>query len=391
MTDSHRLDIVCMATRRLDNPLPTNVQHLMRRLATRHQVLYVEPPVDPVFLARQPRETLRLCRRSASGTPRIVTPLILPWEQRFERLEAWNRHLILRQVRRAMRQLGITRPILWLFSPLHAWVLGRLKEGQVCYHITDDYSAMPWVTSEALRREVREAEARILNAADCVFVTSSHLARKRVLSGPHIHIIPNVADVDHFAAAREPKTPIPEDIAVIRRPIAGFIGAVDNYKLDLDLLRACALATPEISYVLIGPIGWSDPGTRVDSLALPNVHLLGQRSFESLPGYLKAIDVGLIPYRRTAYTESCSPLKLYEYLAAGKAVVSTDLPGVQEAGELVTVASDAGEFSQAIRGHLGDSAELAEHRGTFAAQHSWSRRIAEIETILATSIQDRDR
>ncbi|MFQ5962379.1 MAG: glycosyltransferase [Candidatus Methylomirabilales bacterium] len=384
MPDS--MEIVCMATRRLDDPLPTNVQHLMRRLADRHRVLYVEPPADPIFWARRPR---RLAHRAPpAGGPQTLVPLIFPWEHRFAALKSWNRRLVVAQVHRRMKRLRLARPLLWLFSPLQAWVLDHLSAARVCYHITDDYPTMAWVTSEALRQEVMEADAQILRAADCVFITSSHLAQKHGLSGPRVHVVPNVADVEHFAAARDPETPVAADIAGIRRPIAGFVGAVDSYKVDLDLLQACALATPEISYVLIGPVGWSDPRTRVDSLNLPNVHFLGRRPFESLPGYLKGFDVGLIPYRRTAYTESCSPLKVYEYLAAGKAVVSTDLPGVREAGELVTVADSPTEFAAAIRRHLNDGPDSAEQRAAFAAKHSWSSRVAEIEAILTGSIHD---
>lgn len=382
------LDIVCMATRRIDNPLPTNVQHLMRRLAMRHRVLYVEPPVDFLALVRHPLRNPYVRKISATGQSHIIIPLILPWAHRVPRLETVNQRLVVAQVRRRMKQLGFSRPILWLFSPLQAWVVGRLGAARVCYHITDDYAAMPWAGSQRIRQQLEEASACLLQTADDIFVTSPHLAQKLGLSGSRVHVVPNVVDVDHFMAARDPDTVIPADIAKIRRPIAGFIGAVDNYKVDVEMLRACALATPEVSYVLIGPVGWSDPGTTLAPLSLPNVHVLGLRSYETLPRYLKAFDVGLIPYRKTDYTESCSPLKLYEYLAAGKPVVSTDLPGVRAAAGFVTLAENAGDFAAAVCHHVHDDPRLADRRAEFAAKHSWPQRVSEIEAILTNSDMD---
>ncbi|TAL10714.1 MAG: glycosyltransferase family 1 protein [Nitrospirae bacterium] len=382
------LDIVCMATRRLNNPLPTNVQHLMRRLAMRHRVLYVEPPVDFVFLARHPLHNPYLRAGSETGMPQVLVPFILPWAHRIPYLEGVNQRLVVAQVRRRMKQLGFSRPILWFFSPLQAWILAYLGAARVCFHITDDYAAMPGVNSQGIRHQLEEASAHLLQTADYIFVTSPHLAKKLGLAGSRVHVVPNVADVDHFAAARDPDTVIPADIAKIRRPIAGFIGAVDNYKIDFEMLGACALATPDVSYVLIGPVGWGDPGTTLDSLDLPNVHVLGLRSYETMPRYLKAFDVGLIPYRKTAYTESCSPLKLYEYLAAGKPVVSTDLPGVRAAAGFVTRAERAADFAAAIRHHVHDDPRLADQRAAFAAKHSWPQRVSEIEAILTNSDMD---
>ena len=376
-----------MATRPFESPLPTNVQHLMARLAARHRVLYVEPAIDPLFLARHPER--RVPRPSDPERPDVLTPLVLPWAHRLRGLDDVNRMLLVRQVRRRMRARGLRRPVLWLFSPLDAWLVGRLGETCLCYHITDDYGAAPWLGGPTVRPRVLDGEARLLGRADCVFITSAHLAAKRGLAGDRVHVVPNVADVEHFATARRESLTLPAELASIPRPIAGFIGAVDDYKVDLPLLRAAALATPEVAYVLIGPVGTRDATTRVDRLALPNVHLLGARDWHELPRYVRAFDVAMIPYRLTSYTESCSPLKLYEYLAAGKPVVATDLPGVREAGDRVTVARDAGEFAAAIRRLASEGDREADRRAAFAERHSWTRRVADIEAIVLAAVGDR--
>jgi glycosyltransferase involved in cell wall biosynthesis len=263
-------------------------------------------------------------------------------------------------------------------------MVGQLDEAALCYHVTDDYAAMPGAAGDA---GLAAAHAGLVRRADCVFVTSAWHAETRGWHGPRVHVVPNVADVEHFRAALSPGTVIPADVAALPRPIAGFVGAVDAYKVDVALLRHCALTAPEISWVLVGPVAWSDPGTRIDALDLPNVHALGARPFAELPAYLKAFDVALIPYRLTPYTRSTSPLKLWEYLAAGRPVVTTDLPGVAEAGDLVTVARDPDAFVAAVRSEVHAGTARAAERAAAAATHSWTGRVTEIEALVAAAVE----
>ena len=379
-------DIVCLATRRIDNPLPTNVQQLMTRLATTHRVLYAEPPVDPVFLLRNPAFFRRYRESRNAAQPAISIPVVLPWGHRRRSIGKLNERALRSQVRRAIRRSGFEHPILWFFSPLHAHCVGALGERAICYHITDDYSAMPWASELSTPGAVREAERIIIEAARCVFVTSPQLARDRGLSGDKFHVVPNVADVDHFSSALQPDAETPDDIAAIPQPIAGFVGAIDDYKIDFTLLAECARQLPDVSFVLIGPVGWADDSTIPADLRLPNVHLLGPRPYAALPQYLRAFRVGLIPYRVTEYTRYCSPLKLHEYLAAGLPVVATDLPAFNDAGGLVSVAADPHSFTAAVRDNLESDPEESARRSRFARQHSWTRRIEEIEAILAAEI-----
>ena len=384
MTERPR-DIVCIATRRLDNPMPTNVQHLMLRLAERRRVLYVEPPVDPVFLVRRGRDPRGETAVQTSNQMHVLSPIVLPWAHRSKAIAALNHRLLVAQIRRRRRRLAFERPLLWLFSPRQAGMIGRLSEAAVCYHITDDYRAMPGAATAAARSRLVADEQTVLQAARHVFITSRRLAEDRGLSGERFHVIPNVADVDHFGAALRPETRVAEEMAAIGGPIAGFVGAVDDYKIDFELLAAAARRTPEISWVLIGPVGWADPTTVPPQLRLPNVHLIGPRPYRSLPAYVKAFSVALIPYRINEYTRYCSPLKLYEYLAAGVGVVATDLPALREAGDLVTIASDPESFAVAVRTRLEDDDGLRRARIDLAARNSWSRRIEEIEAILCES------
>jgi len=157
-------------------------------------------------------------------------------------------------------------------------------------------------------------------------------------------------------------------------------------KLDLELLVALARANPRWSFALVGPIGPGDPRTDVSTLARePNVHLLGRRSYEELPSVLRAADVGLIPYARNELTDSVFPMKVYEYLAAGLAVVATPLPSLAEIQEVVT-APDARGVAALLQDALThDSPERRAERSRAAAAHSWERRLEEIAEAVAAA------
>ena len=140
----------------------------------------------------------------------------------------------------------------------------------------------------------------------------------------------------------------------------------------------------------MGPVGLGDPTTDVSALAAePNVHLLGPRPYERLPEVLRGADAGLIPYVRSALTDSIFPMKVYEYLAAGLPVVATELPALAGV-EQVTTAADAAGFLAALERELAaDSPQRRAARSAAAAAHSWDERLREIARAIEARPQGR--
>ena len=170
-----------------------------------------------------------------------------------------------------------------------------------------------------------------------------------------MHALGNVADYDHFATAGT-DAPVPADLARIPAPRALFVGALNELKVDAELLGALAEAEPGLSVVLVGPVTEAGPGARRELDALvrrPNVHALGGRPYAELPGYLAGADVGLVPYLANRYTAGVFPMKVYEYLAAGLPVVAAGLPELAGA-EGAALASGRDEFVNAVRAALAD-------------------------------------
>jgi hypothetical protein len=217
-----------------------------------------------------------------------------------------------------------------------------------------------------------------------VFTTAPELQSALAPLNPATYPFGNVADAEHFGTALDGALACPEDLRGLPHPLLLFMGAIDAYKLDLPMLAALARATPEWTYVLIGPVGETDPSTDVAALRqLSNVHLLGPRPYAQLPAYLSQADGALLPLRHNDYTRHMFPMKFFEYLAAGCPVVATAIPSLEAQGEVALLCEpDPEAFRRAISSVLaGEGAPLAQ-RLERARQHTYRARTADMVSIL---------
>ncbi len=374
-----RKDIVLLSTADWDNPFWTNKQHVASELARRgHRVFYIESLGlrRPSASAADLKRILRRLRRAVAA-PRAVrgnlwvwSPVVLPF-QRYGVVRAFNRFLLAATLKFHLKRLGLRRDILWTYNPLTTRLVPLTSFGQVVYHCVDEIKAQPGMPAEVLE----PAEHELVEKSDIVFTTAPKLAETRKAWNPNTHDFGNVADFDHFAKARAAVTTVPDDLATIPAPRIGFIGAVSSYKVDFQLIRFVAQSRPDWSVVLIGKVGEGDPWTDSAALAgLPNLHLLGPRPYAELPRYLKGLDVALLPNTMNDYTESMFPMKFFEYLAAGKPVVSVDLPALRAYHRLVWLAKSPEEFVKGIEEALRGAAAPLEERLALAQQHTYTAR-----------------
>jgi glycosyltransferase involved in cell wall biosynthesis len=239
------------------------------------------------------------------------------------------------------------------------------------------------------RQKVVQEETRLVEAVDIVFTTSRPLYEQKIKYNPNTYLMPNVADVDLFGpVASGAIRPAPE-VAALPHPIVGFIGAIDAYKVNLGLLTEVAQLLPAWSFVLIGPVGLGDH-TQAERLPdTPNLHFLGPRAYSSLPAYMAAFDVCVIPYQINSYTAGVFPLKFWEYLAAGKPVVTTPLPSLSDYYPYVEVAAVPGDFAEALQRALATAKDAIaiQKRIALATGHSWKARAAEMVQVLASHLK----
>ncbi len=378
-------DIVCLGFAEWDAELWTNQQHLMARLARRNRVLFVESLGlrRPRLAGRDLRRMARRVERAAAG-PRavdglqVLSPMVIPIHGR-PRIQTLNAALLRAQVGRAARSLGVERPLLWSYVPQADWLVETLKPSTIIYHCVDDIAAQKGVQAAAFRR----AETHFAARADLVLASAPALAERMRTLNDQVFYAPNVADTERFATALDEGS-TDAAVAALPRPRIVFTGAVVATKLDLELIGSVARARPDWTFALVGPIGAGDPRTDISSIEwLPNVHLLGARSYDALPEVLRGADVALVPYAINELTRSVFPMKVYEYLAAGLAVVTTPLPALAETSG-VFVAADADATVAAIERALAeDGPEVRRARSQAVRGNSWDARLAEINSYLS--------
>jgi len=386
--------IVCLSSQRWDDTMWTNKQHIMSRLARDHVVLHVDHGLNalPGYVWNQARRhvsslahpvrllTEGVVKRGPSlFTASSFAPLPVQWlapDNAVRDFASYEEKV--RRVARFMRRNAWPDPIVWVYHPLFADALDLLPRKLLVYDCVDNYASFPEYQPVAGWLNAREE--RLCRNADLVITTSAPLyEEKRAYNPDHTHLVHNVGDAEHFAKSRSASTELPRDMVGLPHPRIGFVGAVSDYKLDLEWLQHLARARPHWQLILIGPVGLSDESTDVRALRrMSNVHLLGHRAYADLPAYLRAVDVTVIPYRINRYTEGVFPIKFFELLATGKPVVISRLPALAEFYDAVRVADDAPGFVTACEAALESPDEGLDRRLALADQHSWPMRIGRI-------------
>lgn len=317
----------------------------------------------------------------------VYSPMILPFPySRWARYV--NRALMRRALSRWMRAAGFSRPIVWTFLPtaLVRDVIHDLDPIVTVYYCIDDLAS-----SSPGAWRITKSEEKVFRESDLVFVTSEKLRQRAAAQTDKVHLFPFAVSFAKFDRVREAEGGVPEDLAALPRPIAGYVGGIHQW-IDFAMLREVALAMPDVTFAMVGPVH-ADASAIAD---VPNVHLLGQRPHDDVPRYIKGFDVGLVPYARTDYTANVYPTKLNEYLAMGVPVVATDLPEIRrfntDHGPAVAVAADAREFAAAVRAAIPPSSpEARSERIGIARQNSWATRIAAMSALIEDVIVSRGR
>jgi glycosyltransferase involved in cell wall biosynthesis len=260
------------------------------------------------------------------------------------------------------------RPVLILSRPTLAPYLTRLPGATIVYDFIDELEVY-----EDHGPEMEREHARLLKEADVVLTTAVRLQEKALAIRPDAVLCPNGVDFDFFRHAALPG-PIPDDLASIPRPRIGYYGALARW-VDYGLIRFVARQRPEWNWVLIGPE--YDSSLKESGLleSERNVFRLGHRPYEELPGYLRGFDVATIPFLVNEITRATSPVKLFEYLAGGKPVVTTAMdechryPAVMAAG---THEEFLDALERAIDSKPGDSELVL--RAETARENRWDLR-----------------
>jgi glycosyltransferase involved in cell wall biosynthesis len=380
----HGQDIVTLSTQDWRD-LWTRKQRFMLQFARQgNKVLYVESQFHYLtYLKRfksQWRRIYQFLRGPRQVEPNLyiyTPPLLLPAFQIFPRLATINNYVLSFFLRSAMRKIGIKQPLLWLYSHYNQPLIKKLGCKRALYECVDEFSGAKGL----IRPEVARAqEQATLKAVDVAIVTAPGLKKSKIEFNRNIHVIANAANVAHFSKATSGKLTEPGDLKSIPRPRLVFVGGI-AYWIDLELVRYIAVNRPSWQIILIGPVVTN---TKIlDNLN--NIHFMGRKSYDDLPSYLAWCDIALNPYKVDSVAENCSPLKLYEYMAAGLPIVSTDMPEARRFPGIENVAFSYDGFVRKAENILGWEKDL---RPWFVAKshaeaikHTWESRFLAVEKI----------
>ncbi len=350
-------------------------QHLMTRLSRTLNVLYVE---EPVFDAA---DTDYYTPVSRSETLRTIVPHLQPGLSQAEitlRLKS-----LLQTVLRNETQGSYS---FWYYTPMAYEFTSSFSPVLTVYDCMDELSAFDFAPPQ-----LREMEQRLLAQADLVFTGGHTLYEAKKGQHANIHPFPSSIEKRHFAKARKALA-APPDQARIKGIKIGFYGVIDE-RFDIGLIGAIAALRPDWNLILVGPVVKIDPATLPQE---PNIHYLGQRSYEELPAYLSGWDVALIPFLLNESTRFISPTKTPEYLAAGKPVVSTPITDVVNPyglKNLVSIGVTASEFVGHIDTILANAnrSEWLARTDAFLAGNSWDATYASMLGLMQKAFIDANR
>ena len=333
-------DIICFSNDWDSDPL--SKKHIMLRLAKRNRVLWVNSIGNrrPTVSARDLKRAFKKLKDFARGQRQVddrifvYSPIAVPLHS--SAFARWlNRRALRWGLQRVVRRLGFRDPVTWTFEPASGEVAGSLGEGALVYHCVDEFSEFTGTDKAA----ILELERQLMRKSDCVIVSSDRLYQNKQSHNPNTFLVTHGVDVAHFRKACDPTTEVPSEILALKKPVIGFFGLIADW-VDLELIRFLAESRKDWSFVLIGK-----STTDTDAInRLANVHLLGPRPYQDLPGYAKGFDAAILPFAVNELTLAANPLKLREYMAAGLPVVATAIPEAEKLSGLLRIGRDKPGF-----------------------------------------------
>ncbi|MEH6453418.1 MAG: glycosyltransferase [Psychromonas sp.] len=357
--------------------LPSSTQHLIKHLSKTRKIVWV----NSIGL-RRPTLTFRDIKRTwdkltatnvrtaqticltaeQNDNFYVVAPRTLPAPRSL--LGRWiAKKLLLAQIKPVVDSAQLHKPILWTSLPTAVDMAGHLNESALVYYCGDDFSGLAGVDHHT----VDKREQELLIKADLIIASSAKLTKR---SAPErTQLLTHGVDYALFSTPVERASDLPDD----GRQIAGFYGSISEW-LDIELLEQTIAKMPDWHFVFIGKAVIDT--SRLSHFA--NVTFLGERPHKQLPAYSQHWNASLLPFVDNAQIRACNPLKLSEYLAAGRPIICTSFPVVQELHEsgLVQIVNNSQSMQDALRNseQLFTQPDFSKRLRNRVSQQSWSAR-----------------
>jgi glycosyltransferase involved in cell wall biosynthesis len=369
---------------------PSSCQHLFRRISREYDVIWVNTigMRNPSLTWADAKKGFRkLGKMIAPGDGRkeeesrydfrltVVQPLMVPFSQL--RLVRWiNKHSVHRSVENALSKQGPGSRIIVTTVPNACDYVGEIGASRIVYYCVDDFTEWPGLN----RSLVKKMEAELVMRSDVFVATSEKLYESLKVHGKPTYLLTHGVDVELFARAAKTEHPI---LLSLPKPRVGFFGLYDD-RSDYELISRVASLLPDVSFVFAGPIASDASRLREHD----NIYFVGKVDYEDLPSLVLGFDVLMLPYLVNRLTDSISPLKLKEYLATGKPVVSTGIKEAMKFDGVIKVARSVDQMADQIRMLLsGKKPYNAERARSKVASEHWAQKAKDFLSICLSSNQ----
>ncbi len=372
-------DILCISTTDWDEVWGSR-QQIMTELAKSNRVFYVEKQVGPEHLLKYPHLRKRWtvpAAREAGGVTLLRPPLMAPGRYYSRAADAVSQRRLIAWLRARLAPFSPVNPILWIYPPNSHLLPGSLGEERSVYHCIDRFAAQ---STGRKKRIILEEEADTLrNVSTCLaYSRSVHESHSRIQA--RTRYWPNGCDFERIRAAFDRVAPEPPDLASIPHPRLGHMGSIAG-KTDLELIDRLSRGHPDWHLVFVGAEyphdldmeRWRRLKTR------RNVHYLGPKPIADVPLYEKGFDLCLMLWKVNEWTRDLQPIKIFEYLATGVPIVSTDLPELSYLAEALVFAHSYEEYDAACEAVIRGAHPISrEAQLGLAERYSWKNRLLEV-------------
>ena len=371
--------IICHSFPAWDTPYVKSTIELMTRLTKENRVIFVDYhyTLKDLFTNKYaPKKRLLGLKsrwrniKTDTGLIEVYTaPPVLPtnWinnQVLLNLVTHVNRFILKGAVKSVMRNVGHTEAtMINAFNPAFGLLTKKYwKVKQSLYYCYDEISGTSWAGKYGPTYETQYAKE-----VDGIICTSSHLKQQKAKLNPNCHLVPNGVNLDIFQAQAPNKN---------TNQAIGYVGAIDN-RIDFELIQALAKDMDNYDFHFYGPVKTTLPSMPA------NVHFHGAIPQEHLPLKVNKLDACLIPFVKNELTAAIYPLKINEYLALGKPVISTDFADLSDFTKLISVGKDSAAFIDQIKKELLYNNRLkAQKRIKFAKGNSWDHRAAEFNLLI---------
>ena len=385
MLENHR--IICFAPSDWWGMNPSCTTHIMRKLAAKNKILYINPFGSDLLgglkrkkglMSRIVRKlkSVAKCLRQPEKNLYVFSPVFLPLQGKTA-IDVVNNALLKLQIKMACRLTGLSKPtILWLENIRAADIMNCFSPVFKIYNVSDLFASSSYIANQQIQRQW---ENRIFQESNLVICVSKELYAMKRAERENVFYVPHGVDFDLFQQAAQRKDEKFKELADVRRPIAGYFGTLTAHN-DIELLLWCARNLSDVSFVFAGQITGGDYS---ELKKLDNVYFLGRIPYEKIPQLCVNFDVCMLQWKMSKWIESCNPLKMFEYMASGKPIVSVAIKEAMQYADVISMAHNKEEFCKAIHWELqNDTKERSQRRIEIAAKHCWDNQIEKISDLI---------